>query len=1222
MKLNHRISKLIIIVAAMLALSAALGATCDPNGDDSTAEPPTPVAGVPTQSQTASPAPTPTPLPTATPTPAPLSGAEIFSRVSPNVPIVITGSGLGSGVLIPGGFIVTNAHVVWGYPKVLVKFPNSDAHRTLPVVGLDLMADIAVVGPARTALEGLPLQDGEDLASGSDVYLIGYPDEGDMTPDKPTITRGVISRFRQWRTLGLTLIQSDAVTAGGQSGGVMVSENGDVIGITTQTFGDGDFVIATSAEDIRERVNGLIEGEDVDGLADRRLPDSRVASQRRFKLTDRWDSKIAVLYEPPDTEIEIALESDTDSAFEVADIIGDLILEVDDTESGVEWGTTTLETFGPHFVRFSQFSSEPGEFALQASHDLHFIDDKDDHRRVSVNESVVGNVDAPFDEDYFELQLDAGESVTVKVESFMIDPYVRVARADWTRADVSDDDGGGGVVGDDAFLRFTAPESGTYIILVSDSWDRNVGGYFLKLDGAPRRSVSPPPTATPAPRPVSSPHGLMATYGNAEYGFSIQYPAHWLDSPITSQWEGDQSLFRGDDASLVIRIHDLPKQRLGDWTLDDYVDFWVSWIESDEVAGQIIANVEYGYIGGKPARLLTYTYNHTQSAHLFFVNERKIAYSAGYDLRSPPAEETIRMVEYSLGTFTVGGQRLTRITDVPEFPHDETDSPDSPAAAPDSAHEPLWFVPMATYRDEEHSLSVQYPADWGAYPLEYDDRVAFEGDHQEFFTVGIENLGQLGFVDWTLDEHFDWLVNHVESNANGGEVAQISDYGEIDGLPARVLFHARNEVEYHAAHLVFISKQQIAYNVKYEFPASLTDELAPMIEYSFRSIVVDGSPLTDTPDFPDLQNAFSSTTVPSTESARARGVFMPMVTYRNEEYPFTIQYSADWKAVDGGDPWVAQFSSYKGDDLALVFIDLPRAGLGDLPLDEQVDNLLSTIESEDIDQRIASTSRFGQIAGRPAHLIILIDRETDSLQVHFFYVDEGGAFYHVLFLLNTSNLADLLDNSTLVDRQRIVDYSLRSITIDGAPLTDAPELPSLDTLALEESQPSPESPFTPSPFGPMTTYRDDEFAFTMQYPAGWRADLDPGSLDASFSDYDGGGLGIAIGYGRNTEVSSMDTYSGSVIARYIATIDRAQVVSNSDYGRIDGRTARLIVLDAPTGTFVEFVYISEDSVIYTVVLIAVASRFDDLAPSFEYSLRSITINGKPLTNPPEFPRIE
>ena len=100
----------------------------------------------------------------------------------------------------------------------------------------------------------------------------------------------------------------------------------------------------------------------------------------------------------------------------------------------------------------------------------------------------------------------------------MINPFVKVARADWTESVVSDDNGGG-VLGASAHVDFTAPDSGIYIVLVSDTQSRSAGGYFLKIDGAPRQAVSPTPTQAPAIPPVSSPHGLMATYDNARVRF-------------------------------------------------------------------------------------------------------------------------------------------------------------------------------------------------------------------------------------------------------------------------------------------------------------------------------------------------------------------------------------------------------------------------------------------------------------------------------------------------------------------------------------------------------------------------------------------------------------------------------------------------------------------------------------------------------------------------------
>ena len=106
--------------------------------------------------------------------------------------------------------------------------------------------------------------------------------------------------------------------------------------------------------------------------------------------------------------------------------------------------------------------------------------------------------------------------------------------------------------------------------------------------------------------------------------------------------------------------------------------------------------------------------------------------------------------------------------------------------------------------------------------------------------------------------------------------------------------------------------------------------------------------------------------------------------------------------------------------------------------------LLSIIDSEDIDHQVLSTSRFGQIAGLPAHLVVLIDHETDSLQTHLLHVDKGGVLYQILFLLDTSGIEDLLQTLELEDFLQTVQYSLRSVTVGGNPLTDAPEFPSLD----------------------------------------------------------------------------------------------------------------------------------------------------------------------------------
>ena len=571
--------------------------------------------------------------------------------------------------------MVTNAHVVWPFETVRVTFPDGSEHLDVPVIGWDLMADLAVIGPIETARSGLPLEDGEGLGVGSEVYLIGYPDEVDRFP-QPSLTRGVISRFRQWEPIDLTFIQSGAAISGGQSGGVMVSRNGDVIAISGLGFGqEQDFALAASAADLLPRVEGLIAGKDVDGLGDRRLPASDAAGKREFTLTGYWDSKVAVLREPVGSEIEIRLESVNDSAVVVTDIFGDVVLEIDDWVTGIESGSMTFEYPGPHFVFFQQYSVESGRFAIQMDRDLIFIEDRDDHRAVEVGETVLASTDSPFDIDYFltraGLELAEDESVLITVDSVAINPFVLVARPNGAEAEIVDDDSGGGVFGLDAAITYTAPDSGNYIILIQDTGFREVGGYFLTIETAPPRAVTVPRTQIPESTPVSSPYGLMATYCNAEFAFSIQYPADWEevvpDADQTAEFVSDQ----GD--RLLITIEDLAASELGELTLDEYVDLFKSRVESEEMGILVISNSRFGEIGGEPAQLAVITDpgGVARFARLMFVLDRQVAYNATYAASAAQFEELIPIMEYSFGTIAVQGKPLAN---APAFPSPDAES--------------------------------------------------------------------------------------------------------------------------------------------------------------------------------------------------------------------------------------------------------------------------------------------------------------------------------------------------------------------------------------------------------------------------------------------------------------------------------------------------------------------------------------------------------------------
>ena len=83
----------------------------------------------------------------------------------------------------------------------------------------------------------------EDMV-GSSVYTVGYPGLSDNQISDPvssweisdaSITTGIISRLLTTAGTGVRKIQIDAVIQPGNSGGPMVTEDGEVIGINTQT---------------------------------------------------------------------------------------------------------------------------------------------------------------------------------------------------------------------------------------------------------------------------------------------------------------------------------------------------------------------------------------------------------------------------------------------------------------------------------------------------------------------------------------------------------------------------------------------------------------------------------------------------------------------------------------------------------------------------------------------------------------------------------------------------------------------------------------------------------------------------------------------------------------------------------------------------------------------------------------------------------------------------
>ena len=384
-------------------------------------------------------------------------------------------------MLISGGYVVTNAHVVWPFRKARVVFPDGSEYPDAPVVNWDHMVDLAVIGPLATGIEPLFLVNGEDLPVGSDMFLVGYPSEVESFP-QPAITRGILSRMREWEPMEITYLQTDAATVSGQSGGALVSGGGRVIGISGFTLSEAQFGLVASAADVLPRVERLIAGEDVTGLGDRILPAEGGMLEHGLTLRNFWDTRLFVVNQPTGTEVDLTLEGSNDGVLHLLDSLGNLVLEADRRLSGVEFGSANIDFAGPFFLTVGQSSETPGDFRLSSNRPLASHNDPDDGTLITLGHTIMANIDFPFDFDYFLIELSEGETVEITMDSVTVDSFISVDYREGREEQIAvDDDSGGGVFGLNAKLVYQAPHSGSYFIVAKDASGPSVGGYLLTV---------------------------------------------------------------------------------------------------------------------------------------------------------------------------------------------------------------------------------------------------------------------------------------------------------------------------------------------------------------------------------------------------------------------------------------------------------------------------------------------------------------------------------------------------------------------------------------------------------------------------------------------------------------------------------------------------------------------------------------------------------------------
>ena len=163
-------------------------------------------------------------------------------------PFQAEGRGAGTGIVLDGGYVLTNAHVVADASDITVTVAGESTPRAAHVVGIDPDHDVAVIAvDDATDLVPATIGDSDAVAVGDPVVAIG---NALGLAGSPTVTQGIVSavdRSIGMDTSSLTgLIQTDTAISSGNSGGPLVDADGAVIGINTAVAGSGGGVQASN----------------------------------------------------------------------------------------------------------------------------------------------------------------------------------------------------------------------------------------------------------------------------------------------------------------------------------------------------------------------------------------------------------------------------------------------------------------------------------------------------------------------------------------------------------------------------------------------------------------------------------------------------------------------------------------------------------------------------------------------------------------------------------------------------------------------------------------------------------------------------------------------------------------------------------------------------------------------------------------------------------------
>lgn len=209
--------------------------------------------------------------------------------VDPEFGLQVNAAGRGTGFIIdPSGIAVTNNHVVTGAGLIKVYMNGEAKPRNARLLGYSECNDLAVIKVDGSDFSYLKWYEGS-VDPGLEIYLAGFPlGEPEYSLNKGIISKSNTNGDTSWTSIKGGILAHDATGNPGNSGGPLVTSQGEVVGVHFAGYKDAGQYFAISAKTAIPVVQDLEKGDNYESLG----VNGSVISNDDGSLTGVWVASV------------------------------------------------------------------------------------------------------------------------------------------------------------------------------------------------------------------------------------------------------------------------------------------------------------------------------------------------------------------------------------------------------------------------------------------------------------------------------------------------------------------------------------------------------------------------------------------------------------------------------------------------------------------------------------------------------------------------------------------------------------------------------------------------------------------------------------------------------------------------------------------------------------------------------------------------------------------